>query len=105
MAYLVSQGTRELGIRMALGATQRTILALVVKQGMKLTLLGVGMGLVMAFAFGRLISGFLFGVQATDLVTFFATAVLLLIVALFASYIPARRAARIDPMISLRSDY
>jgi predicted permease len=104
MAYLVNQGTREIGIRMALGATRKTVLGLIVGQGLKLTLLGVGIGLVAAFAFGRLISGLLFGVAATDPVTFIATALLLVLVALFASYIPARRAARIDPMISLRGE-
>jgi putative ABC transport system permease protein len=104
LAYLVSQGTRELGIRMALGATQRTVVALIVTQGMKLAFVGVGVGILVAFVLGRLISGFLFGVQATDLVTFAATGILLALVAALASYIPARRAARIDPMISLRSD-
>jgi predicted permease len=104
MAYLVTQGTREIGIRMALGATQRTVLKLVVKQGMMLAFSGVAVGLIAAFAFSRLISGLLFGVKSTDPLTFAAIAVLLTVVALFASYIPARRAARIDPMISLRCD-
>jgi predicted permease len=104
MAYLVSQGTREIGIRMALGATQRTVLRLVVKQGMMLALCGVVIGLIAALAFSRLVSGLLFGVKATDPLTFAAIAVLLTVVALFASYIPARRAARIDPMISLRCE-
>lgn len=104
MAYLVNQGTREIGIRMALGATQKTVLGLVVGQGLKLTLIGVGVGLVAAFALGRLISGLLFGVAATDPVTFAATALLLILMALCASYLPARRAARIDPMISLRGE-
>jgi len=104
MAYLVNQGTRELGIRMALGATQSTILGLVVKQSMKLALFGIGVGVLAAFIFSRLMSGLLFGVTSTDPATFAATAVLLVVVALIASYIPARRAARIDPMISLRSE-
>ena len=102
MAYLVSQGTRELGIRMALGATQPAILRLVIRQGLVLALSGVGVGLIAAVAFGRLVSGLLFGVRPTDPVTFGAIALLLTAVALLASYIPARRAARIDPMISLR---
>ncbi len=102
MAYLVIQGTREIGIRMALGATQRTVLRLVVKQGMTLALGGVAIGLIAALAFGRLVSGLLYGVTYTDPLTFAGIAVLLTIVALIASYIPARRAARIDPMISLR---
>jgi predicted permease len=104
MTYLVNQGTRELGIRMALGATQKGILRLVVRQGMLLALLGVGIGVVAAFILNRLVSGFLFGVAATDPVTFLATALLLIFVAVCASYIPARRAARIDPMISLRGE-
>jgi ABC-type antimicrobial peptide transport system permease subunit len=104
MAYLVSQGTREIGIRMALGATQNTVLKLVVKQGMVLAVSGVGLGLIAALAFSRLVSGLLFGVKATDPLTFAAITILLTVVALFASYIPARRAARIDPMISLRCE-
>jgi predicted permease len=104
MAYLVIQGTREIGIRMALGATQRTVLRLVVKQGMMLTLGGVGIGLVAALAFSRLVSSLLFGVTATDPLTFVGIVLLLTIVALIASYIPARRATRIDPMISLRGE-
>jgi predicted permease len=102
MAYLVIQGTREIGIRMALGATQRTVLRLVVKQGMTLALGGVALGLIAALAFSRLVSGLLYGVTSTDPLTFAGIAILLTIVALIASYIPARRAARIDPMISLR---
>ncbi len=104
MAYLVNQGTRELGIRMALGATEHAILRLIVTQGLKLALFGVGVGVIAAFALGRLVSGLLFGVAATDPLTFAAIAVLLVLVSLLASYIPARRAARIDPMISLRSE-
>ena len=104
MAYLVNQGTREIGIRMALGANQRTVLRLVVKQGMTLALGGVAIGLIAALVFGRLVSSLLFGVKSTDPLTFAGIAILLAIVALVASYIPARRAARIDPMICLRCD-
>jgi len=104
MAYLVSQGTREIGIRIALGATQRTVLKLVVKQGMVLAVCGVAVGLIAALAFSRLVSGLLFGVKTTDPLTFVAITILLTVVALVASYIPARRAARIDPMISLRCE-
>jgi len=104
MAYLVSQGTREIGIRMALGATQRGILGLVVRQGMALALSGVALGLIAAFALTRLMRSLLFGVNSTDPITFVAIALLLALVALIASYIPAHRAARIDPMISLRCE-
>ena len=103
MSYLVSQGTREIGIRMALGATRRGISSLVVRQAMALTLAGVGVGLLGAFALTRLMSSLLFGVRATDLLTFAAVAVLLAGVALAASYIPARRAAGVDPLILLRN--
>jgi predicted permease len=104
MAYLVNQGTREIGIRMALGATQRDILTLVVRQGMTLALLGVAIGLAGAFALMRLMSSLLFGVSASDPFTFAAISLLLAFVALVACTIPARRAARIDPMISLRCE-
>jgi len=104
MAYLVNQGTREIGIRLALGATQSGILGMVIRQGMTLALTGVGAGLIGAFALTRLLRSFLYGVQATDPLTFAAIALLLAAVALLASFIPARRASRIDPMISLRCE-
>ena len=104
MAYLVNQGTRELGIRIALGASQRNILALVVRQGMALALAGVAIGLAGAFALTRLMQSLLFNVKTTDALTFAAIPLLLTLIALLTSYIPARRAARIDPMISLRSE-
>ena len=102
MAYLVNQGTREIGIRVALGATQRNIVSLVVRQGMALALSGVAIGLAGAFLLTRLIRSLLFGVQATDPVTFVGIALLLGLVALLASYIPARRASRVDPLVALR---
>jgi predicted permease len=104
MAYLVNQGTREIGIRMALGASQRNVLTLVVRQGMALAVSGMLIGLGAAFILARLIRSQLFGVEATDPVTFAAISALLLLIALLASYIPAQRAARIDPMVSLRCD-
>ena len=104
MAYLVSQGTREIGIRMALGASQRSILSLVVRQGMTLALFGVAIGMAAAFLLTRLIRSLLFGIQANDPVTFAGISFLLAMIALFACYIPAQRAARIDPMVSLRRD-
>jgi len=102
MAYLVSQGTREIGIRVALGATPGRILHLVISKGMTIALSGLALGLAGAFAFTRLISNLLFGVGATDPATFVIISLLLIVIALLASYIPARRAARVDPMVSLR---
>ena len=104
MAYLVNQGTREIGIRMALGASQRNILTLVVRRGIALALTGVMIGLAGAFLFTRLIRSLLFGVEATDPITFAVISLLLFLVALLASYIPARRASRIDRMVSLRCE-
>jgi predicted permease len=104
MAYLVNQGTREIGIRMALGATQREILNLVVSQGMTLAGSGVAIGVAAAFVFTRLMRSLLFGIHAADPATFGAISLLLTVVALLATYIPAKRAARVDPMLCLRSE-
>ena len=104
IAYLVSQGTRELGIRMALGATPAGILRLIVGHGMGIAAVGVCAGLMGALALTRFMRNLLFGVAPLDPVTFVAVAVLLTAVALAASYLPARRAARIDPMVSLLSE-
>jgi putative ABC transport system permease protein len=104
MAYLVNQGTRELGIRIALGASPRNILSLVVRQGMVLAFFGEAIGLAAAFLLVRLIRSLLFGVEATDPITFAGISLLLAMITLLACYIPAQRAARIDPMISLRCD-
>jgi ABC-type lipoprotein release transport system permease subunit len=89
---------------MALGASQRNVLSLVVRQGMALALSGVMIGLAAAFLLTRLIRSLLFGVEATDPITFAAISLLLLLIALLASYIPAQRATRIDPMVSLRCE-
>ena len=104
MAYLVNQGTRELGIRIALGASPRNILGLVLRQGVALAFSGVTIGLASAFLLTRLIRSLLFGVEATDPITFAGISLLLAMITLLASYIPAQRAARIDPLISLRCD-
>ena len=104
MAYLVTQGTREIGIRIALGATPGHILSLVVRQGMTLAFSGVAIGLAGAFLLTRLMRTLLFGVKTTDPLTFVAISLLLTLIALLASYIPARRASQVDPMISLRCE-
>ena len=102
MAYSVSQRTRELGIRMALGAGRADVVRLVVLQGLRLTIAGVIVGLAVSLAVTRLVATLLFNVSPTDLVTFVAVPALLAVAALGASYLPALRATRIDPMIALR---
>jgi putative ABC transport system permease protein len=102
MAYFVSQRVREIGVRMALGAQRGDVLKLIVRQGMSRALIGVGVGLVAALALTRLISGLLFDVSASDPLTLAALTALLVLVALLANYIPASRAARVDPMVALR---
>ncbi len=102
MAYSVSQRTRELGIRMALGASRSDVVRLVVKHGLRLTIAGVAIGLVTAFALSRLIASLLLNVSPTDVLTFAVVPVVLGLAALGASYLPALRATRIDPMIALR---
>lgn len=104
ISYTVTQRTRELGIRMALGARQVEVLSLMVGQGMRLTLVGVGIGLVLALGFGRLLSAMLYGIKAHDPLTFIGVAALLTTVALVASWLPARRAAKVDPAITLRAE-
>ncbi len=102
IAYSVAQRTQEMGIRRALGAQQHDILGLVVGQGLRLALAGVALGIAGAFGLTRLMTTLLFHVTATDPATFAAVALVFLLVALAASYIPARRATRIDPMAALR---
>jgi len=104
LAGSVTERTQEIGIRLALGAQTSAIRKLVLWQGMRLIVIGIGLGLLTAFALTRLLQGLLFGVSATDPLTFTVIAILQLIVALLACWIPARRAAKVDPMVALRAE-
>src|SRR5262249_47809659 len=102
VAYAVSQRTHEIGIRVALGAQENDVLAMVLRQGMKLTTIGILVGLVGALAVTRLLRSLLFGVNPIDPMVFTVVPLLLLAVALLACYVPALRATKVDPMVALR---
>jgi putative ABC transport system permease protein len=102
MSYAVAQRTQEIGIRMALGAERRDILRMVLRHGGLMAVIGIGLGVTVALGLARLITSLLFQVSATDPPTFSVVPVVLVVVALLACYIPARRATRVDPLVALR---
>jgi putative ABC transport system permease protein len=102
MSYFVNERTREIGIRIALGAQRTDVLSLVTKLGLKLALLGVVIGIILAIGLARVIAAFLYGVKPTDPETYAVVATLLVAVALLAGFLPARRATKVDPMVALR---
>jgi putative ABC transport system permease protein len=102
MSYSVAQRTHEVGVRMALGAQQQHVLRMILAHGLRLILLGVGLGVMVAFLVTRVISNLLFGVSATDPQVFVGVPLLLIAVALLATYFPARRALKVDPIVALR---
>jgi len=104
LSYAVAQRTSELGVRFALGATPGEVLRLVIGSGLRLTTAGVVIGVVVGAAAARTMSGLLFGIETFDLAAFTIAVVTLLLVALIASYVPARRASRVDPVVALRSE-
>jgi putative ABC transport system permease protein len=104
ISYTVSQRTQEIGIRMALGATGQSVVRLVLLHGIGLAMVGTAVGLMISFVLARVVAGLLFEVKPTDLTTFTAAAIVLLVAALLASYVPARRATKVDPLVALRCE-
>jgi putative ABC transport system permease protein len=104
ISYAVAQRTRELGVRMALGATRGQVLGLVLGQGLRLAAVGVVIGIVAALALSRVVASLLYGVSATDLATFVGVPVALAVIAMLATLVPARRATRVDPVVAMRTE-
>jgi putative ABC transport system permease protein len=104
LSYAVSQRTQEIGVRMALGASRERVFSLIVSHGARLAVIGIVCGVVGAVAVTRVVSTLLYNVSATDPLSFIATAVFLTVVAMLASYVPARRATAVDPIIALRAE-
>ncbi len=102
MSYVVAGRTREIGVRIALGAARRDVLFLIIRQGMTLAVIGLGIGLLIAFGVAQLLAKLLFGVSPVDPLTFAGVSALLALVAVLACYIPARRATKVDPLVALR---
>jgi len=102
MAYGVNERTREIGVRVALGADTGDVVRLIIRGALGMTSLGIVLGLAGGFMASRLLGSLLFGVEATDLPTFLGAAVMILVVAALASWLPARRASRVDPAVALR---
>jgi ABC-type antimicrobial peptide transport system permease subunit len=104
MSYLVAQNTRDIGVRVALGAQRSSIVAMVVRQGMALAVVGIVAGLSASAVLTRVMASLLFGISATDAATFAAVPLALALIAMLATYIPARRATKIDPIVALREE-
>jgi ABC-type antimicrobial peptide transport system permease subunit len=104
MAYVVSRRTQEIGVRMALGASRRGVLQMVLGEGLRVVLIGIGIGLVEALALTRLLRSMLFDVQPFDPVTFIGVPIMVILVALLACSIPALRATQVDPIVALRNE-
>ena len=104
LSYTITQRTSEIGLRMALGAQRRTVVRAVLRSALYLTAVGILLGLVAALGFSRLLASFLFAVEPSDPATFFDVSMILLLVAMVASYLPASRAASVDPMTALRNE-
>jgi putative ABC transport system permease protein len=104
VSYSVTSRTQEIGVRLALGAPRRRVFALVLSQCVRLTSLGIAIGIAMALVVLKAMTGFLYGIEATDPASFASLSVLLLAVAMLACYVPARRAARVDPIVAMRAE-